>query len=232
MPSRSYEQLCALARALELVGDRWTILIVRHLTHGPRRFGDLDELLPGISPTLLTDRLRRMVDDGLVVATDDGGYSLTEFGRGVEPAMWELMRWGAVLLAAPDRMHETAQADWVIFPLRWLLSRHPVSRTLVMRIDAPPRAPVLVRLEPEDAHLVEPIADASTPIAPDAVLSATSVWDLAQLLSGRSDTSGAFESGDVAISGDDGWFATALEVAHGTRSTAVLAGRGSPPGTD
>lgn len=227
MPSRSYEQLCALARALELVGDRWTILIIRHLTHGSVRYAELDERLPGISPTMLTDRLRRMVDDGLIAPTDAGGYELTEFGRGVEPAMWELMRWGAALLADPERMDEVAHADWVVFPLRWLLSRHPVASPLLLRIDAQPRPPIVVRLEPEDAHLVDE-GVTGEPNEPEATLTATSVWHLAQVLSGRRDAAEAFRAGDVVVKGDGGWFADALRVAHATQSAAVLAGRSSP----
>ena len=63
---KSYEQVCPMATALDFVGDRWTILILRELLGGPARFQDLKDGLPGIAPNLLVERLRRMEGDGIV----------------------------------------------------------------------------------------------------------------------------------------------------------------------
>jgi DNA-binding HxlR family transcriptional regulator len=66
MSTRSYDQYCPLAVALDLLGERWTLLILREVLGGPRRYGDLREALPGVATNLLSDRLRRLVAEGLV----------------------------------------------------------------------------------------------------------------------------------------------------------------------
>src|ERR1022692_4889160 len=66
MPRRSYDQYCPLARALDVVGERWTVLIVRELLAGPRRYTDLHADLPGVSTDVLASRLKEMENDGLV----------------------------------------------------------------------------------------------------------------------------------------------------------------------
>lgn len=95
---KSYEQVCPMATALDFVGDRWTILILRELLGGPARFQELRNGLPGIATNLLTERLRRMETDGIVRRVDAGGsglYALTEAGAGIRTAIEELGRWGA-----------------------------------------------------------------------------------------------------------------------------------------
>ncbi len=66
MPKRSYNQYCALANALDRVGQRWTLLVVRQLMTGPKRFKDLLKGLPGIGTNLLSDRLRQLEEDGIL----------------------------------------------------------------------------------------------------------------------------------------------------------------------
>ena len=73
---RSYNQYCALARALDVVGERWSLLIVRELLEGPRRFGELLEGLPGIATNLLTERLRSLEEAGVLARRPDGRYAL------------------------------------------------------------------------------------------------------------------------------------------------------------
>ena len=119
---RSYEQRCPVTRALDVVGDRWTLVIVRDLLDGPRRFGRLRSDLAGISPTLLSERLARLVDGGLVVAGDDG-YELTERGRALTPVVDELGRWGVELMgrehgSATDAFHEHFRRLGLRFVLR------------------------------------------------------------------------------------------------------------------
>ena len=98
---KSYGQFCALARALDHVGDRWTLLVIRELLPGPRRFAELAAGLPGVAPNLLVDRLRSLQASGIVDRSDhpprSGSvtYTLTDFGRGLEPAVHALIRWGA-----------------------------------------------------------------------------------------------------------------------------------------
>jgi DNA-binding HxlR family transcriptional regulator len=106
MPRRSYEQYCAVAKALDLVGERWTLLILRDLVHlGPRRYTDLLEALPGIGTNLLAARLRQLEDEGLVrkrkLSPPAGSvvYELTELGAGLERTIIELGRWGGNFMA-------------------------------------------------------------------------------------------------------------------------------------
>jgi DNA-binding HxlR family transcriptional regulator len=104
---RSYEQYCAVAKALDVVGERWTFLILRDLVHlGPRRFSDLMRTLPGIGKSLLATRLRHLEEEGLVrrrrLPPPSGStvYELTQLGRGIERAMIELGRWGGNFMGA------------------------------------------------------------------------------------------------------------------------------------
>lgn len=95
-----YGQFCPIARALDLVGDRWTLLVVRELFLGPLRYGQLLDALPGLSTDVLATRLRQLTDRGLL-RPGPAGYELTGAGRGLRPVLRALTRWGAAHLAAP-----------------------------------------------------------------------------------------------------------------------------------
>jgi DNA-binding HxlR family transcriptional regulator/putative sterol carrier protein len=100
MSEHRYQQFCALARALDVAGDRWTLLVVRELAPGPRRFTDLVDGLPGISRNLLTERLRTLERDGIVARQElpppaaRQVYELTDDGRDLAHAMAPLIAWG------------------------------------------------------------------------------------------------------------------------------------------
>ncbi len=102
------EQYCPIARALDVLGDRWTLLILRELSMGDQRFTDLRDHLPGIAPTVLTQRLRTLVDQGLADVKElpppaaRTVYTSTERGRSVVPVLRALARWGMPLLEAPS----------------------------------------------------------------------------------------------------------------------------------
>lgn len=108
MATRSYSQFCALASALDYVGERWTLLIIRELLIGPRRFKDLLQGLPCISTNLLAERLKTLEQQGIIcqrVLPPPAGstvYELTALGRSLERPILELGRWGAQLL--PDSL--------------------------------------------------------------------------------------------------------------------------------
>jgi DNA-binding HxlR family transcriptional regulator len=107
MTRRSYDQACPVAHSLDLVGERWTLLIVRDLMFGPLRFTDLRDDLPGLAPNLLSDRLSLLVDRGLVdrVARRPGGHSdyvLTGRGRELAPIVHVLARFGVADWDDPD----------------------------------------------------------------------------------------------------------------------------------
>src|SRR5437660_7820998 len=99
MNRRSYKQFCGLAKALDVVGERWTLRIVRNLLLGPLRYSDLLRGLPGITTNLLAKRLREMEEFGLIEktrgTTTDGAhaYGLTTLGAGLEPAIHALGHW-------------------------------------------------------------------------------------------------------------------------------------------
>ena len=101
---RRYRLLCPIARALDHLGDRWTLLILRDLHAGPARFGDLQHGLTGIASNLLTDRLRQLQADGLIRRTDTElgvtVYELTALGRRTDRLLFELAAFGAHL--GPD----------------------------------------------------------------------------------------------------------------------------------
>ncbi len=106
-PVRYDEQYCPIARALDVLGDRWTLPILRELSFGDQRFTDLREHLPGIAPTMLTQRLRELTDQGLVTTRPTESprrsmYTLTERGRSAAPVLRELARWGMPLLERPQ----------------------------------------------------------------------------------------------------------------------------------
>lgn len=127
---KSYGQFCGLARSLDRVGDRWTLLIVRELLLGDRTFRELQAALSGISPSLLTKRLTELADDGLLRRNDaprrskSVAYSLTDLGRSLEPVILELIRWGGRwMLHGPGDDH--ADARWAPLALRALLDGQP-----------------------------------------------------------------------------------------------------------
>jgi DNA-binding HxlR family transcriptional regulator len=97
MPTaRSYHDACPIARGLDVVGERWALLVVRELLFGPQRFGDLRRALPAVSSNLLTDRLRELAGHGVLVRHGSpAAYELTDAGRDLEPVLLALGRWGA-----------------------------------------------------------------------------------------------------------------------------------------
>lgn len=123
MATRTYGQYCGFSRALELVGERWAMLILRDLFVEPKRFSDLQRGLPGIPSNILTARLKELEENGLVrrhAQPRPGGgvsYELTDAGRELEPAVIELGRWGAKRLGEPAR-DEVVTADSMVMALR------------------------------------------------------------------------------------------------------------------
>lgn len=98
---RSYADPCGVARALDAVGERWALLVVRELSLGARRFGQLRSGLPGISPNVLSQRLHELEQAGVVeryllpAPSNTTVYELTEQGRALDPVLQALGRWGA-----------------------------------------------------------------------------------------------------------------------------------------
>ncbi|WP_425407736.1 winged helix-turn-helix transcriptional regulator [Hyphococcus sp.] len=115
--ARTYNQDCILAHALDLLGERWTLLIIRDLFLGPQRFGDLQSGLPGIGANLLSKRLKELEEAGLVSSTTVSGetrgrYRLSETGENLRPTVRALMKWSIKYFL--DRP-ETAPAHLCIY---------------------------------------------------------------------------------------------------------------------
>jgi DNA-binding HxlR family transcriptional regulator len=139
-PRKSYGQFCGLARALDRIGDRWSLLVVRELLLGARTFGELEDRLPGISSATLTRRLADLVHDGLVVRSDAPrrskavDYRLSDAGRSLEPVVLELIKWGGRwMVDGPG--DDRADPAWSPLALRALLDGRPAAIEGVVHLD-------------------------------------------------------------------------------------------------
>jgi DNA-binding HxlR family transcriptional regulator len=183
---RSYGQYCSVAKALDLVGDRWTLLIVRELLlRGPIRYTDLRAGLPGIATNLLAERLRALEAAGVVAREEPGPpiattlFRLTPRGEELRQALEALGRWGIPLMVAGPAAGDVFRAPWLSFPAeQFLTDRSP---------DGPP---VRIELRTDEGALVIESSEGRirtltrTVDEPDAVLSG-SPHALMGLLSGR-----------------------------------------------
>lgn len=202
MAATRYPQLCALARAAELVGERWTLLIVRELLLGPRRFTDLRERLDGVSASVLTQRLQALEEARIVARryleppAASMVYELTETGRALEPAVAALMRWGVRFLSAP-RPRERVEADWLRLALGACARRGQTpARSFNIHVRQP-RRDVLLRVVggAEGTRVAEGAGPADLTIAADA-------RTVLGLVSGALAPSTAVREGRVKIEGD------------------------------
>jgi DNA-binding HxlR family transcriptional regulator/putative sterol carrier protein len=140
VPGFRYDQFCPLARAAEILGERWTLLILRELVCGPQRYSDLRRRLPGISSSVLSQRLERLESLSLIERkaqpppTPAALYRLTDEGEAVRPALRELMRFGARYLA-PPRPDDHLEPEWV-----------PVAMQSFARTGAVPRRVIAIRI--------------------------------------------------------------------------------------
>lgn len=136
---KTYGQRCPLARALDLVGERWTLLVVRELLLGPRRYTDLAEGLPGVGSNILAARLADLQQAGLVTRrempppTAVTVYDLTEAGRALGPSISALSEWGEEH-GSPITQSQAVRPAWILTGLarrsEWLLA----GRTCELRV--------------------------------------------------------------------------------------------------
>jgi len=160
---KSYEHYCPVAHALDMIGDRWELLIVRELMPGPKRYTDLAEGLPGIGTNILAARLRDLEASGIVAKKTlprpaaSRVYELTDYGRELKPVMRELALWGARSLGPPKPEDE-------LFP-GWLLN--PID-TILAPVAPPGRFEF--RAGDEVASLVDGVAHDGAVDNPDVVI--------------------------------------------------------------
>lgn len=146
-----YAQFCPLARASELLGERWTLPILRELLVGPQRFSDLLRRLPGLSSSVLATRLGRLEGMGVVQRRELPPpaacqvYALGEAGRALVPAIRELMRWGLRFLGTPHP-GDHFEPDWILIAVRVFLRTAAVpQRSFDVKVLTTPE-PLRVRL--------------------------------------------------------------------------------------
>jgi DNA-binding HxlR family transcriptional regulator len=137
MPTRrSYGDACGVARALDVVGERWALLVVRELLLSPQRFSDLRGALPNAASNIVSDRLRELEDRGVIERsrsrTGTRVYELTEWGRELEPIVLALGGWG---LRAPKPPRPTISATSALLFLRGIARPDPSAEPLVCRLE-------------------------------------------------------------------------------------------------
>jgi DNA-binding HxlR family transcriptional regulator len=196
---RSYGDPCGVARSLDVIGERWALLVVRDLLLGPKRFNDLLGGLPGVSPNVLSQRLRDLVDHGVVHRRDLGAparvrlYELTEWGRKLEPVLLQLGRWGSQAPLPPDR---ELGLDSLLLSIKAGFDparADELRGTYQFRVDA-------------DTYVAE-VTDGSVQISrgntgrPDATLT-TDIDTLRAVCAARRTLASTVRSGDLQLDGD------------------------------
>jgi DNA-binding HxlR family transcriptional regulator len=191
---RSYNQYCGLARGLDVVGDRWALLIVRELLQGPRRYNELLDGLPGIATNLLAERLRALEEAGVLVRRDDHTYALTEWGLGLHDVVYALGRWARPLMGRMARDDEF-RSHWLSHPIHLLYEGVDRSRPrLTVEVNTGD-APMTIESAAGRVKLVPGRAT-----SPDLVLSGPPDG-VVGLLGGVLDRAGAAKRG-VTVEGD------------------------------
>jgi DNA-binding HxlR family transcriptional regulator len=131
MKKRQYNQFCPVACALDIVGERWAMLVVRELLSGPKRFVDLEAGLPGIGTNTLTTRLAELERAGVIARrrlpapSTSVVYELTNWGRDLEPIVWAIARWGVRRLGAVTPLHPL-RASWLATALQAFFRKEAV----------------------------------------------------------------------------------------------------------
>jgi DNA-binding HxlR family transcriptional regulator len=173
MDRRAYNQFCALAVALDRLGERWTLLVIRELLVGPKRYSDLRDGLPGIAANLLAQRLRTLEADGIVrrrrlpKPAASTVYELTDVGRDLEPTLMALMRWGGRFMTRPAE-GETVRASWFGLALQALSGPDDLAGiTADFQLDAPDETVHLHVADGTMAVSAAPIDDADARLTTD-----------------------------------------------------------------
>jgi DNA-binding HxlR family transcriptional regulator len=209
---RSYGQFCPAAKALDLVGERWTLLVVRELLLGPRRFTDLLSALPGLGTSLLAARLKQLEAAGVIrheqLPPPAGSwvYQITDAGLGVALVVKALADWGTQLLDTPAP-GETVRADWLALHLA--VSTPPEAV-------AGPRQTYQIHVDGEVLHIVVSGAGAQAvsgpaPGPPDLILR-TNQAEFIELCLGRTDLATLVTARRVQASGDNNTLARAARL--------------------
>src|SRR5213080_315949 len=197
---RKFDQYCPVAHALSLVGDRWSLLIVRELLHGPKRYTDLTNGLPGIGTNILAARLRDLEESGVVQKRTlpppaaSTVYELTEYGAGLKEALYALARWGARTIGPPG-------PDDDLYP-EWGLNALPALFNAEAARDLTETYVLVVDGDAFTARVVNGSLDASVGAAEDAdVVVEMDMETFFGLASGELAPGDAMNSGQARVEG-------------------------------
>jgi DNA-binding HxlR family transcriptional regulator len=192
---RTYAQYCPVVRAVEVLGDRWTLLIVRDMLIGATRFNEMSRGLPGLSRALLSRRLRQLVNAGLVRRTDDG-YALTPAGEDLRPLVFGLADWGA-RHAFGDPRPEELDPELLMWWMHGRIDTSALTHRAVVQVDiADRRRQYWLVLEPGDASVC--YTDPGFEI--DAVLAAD-LATLYRMWEGEIEFRQALRTGEIDLTG-------------------------------
>lgn len=217
---RSYRQFCPAARALDVVGERWNLLIVRELLFGPKRYTDLQDGLPGIGPNLLALRLRSLEQAGVLLRrrlpppAASTVYELTALGQELRPVLESLFEWGLQFLQAP-RGDDAVKASY------WL----PALQAAADPERIPAGTDDVYEFRVGEERLTASVKDGAVQLhegpaeSPDVVI-AMDAQTFAELGRGRVDPTRALESGEMTVEGDE---------RAAQRCAAIFAGEAAVP---
>lgn len=192
---RTYAQYCPIVRAVEVLGERWTLLIVRDMLLGATRFNEISRGLPGLSRALLSRRLRQLQNAGLVIRTEDG-YALTRAGEDLRPLVFGLADWGA-RHAFGDPRPEELDPELLMWWLHGRVDTTDLTRRAVIQIEIADRLRrYWLVLEPGDASVC--YTDPGFDI--DAVLS-SDLATLYRMWAGEIDLRDAVRAGTITLTG-------------------------------
>ncbi|MFR9724016.1 winged helix-turn-helix transcriptional regulator [Streptomyces sp. MS19] len=202
MATREYGQFCGLARAMEMVGERWAMLVVRDLLNGPRRYTDLRRGLPAIPTNILSSRLKQLEEAGLATRRALPHperavvYELTDYGRDLEPALVALGRWGARTMTEP-RPGEAITAEAVAMSFRTAF-RPEAARGATIGFEVR-MGDFTLRLQITDGALTVGLGEHP---APDLVVERLSGHPVRELMSGTRTPADVLAEGTLRTQGD------------------------------
>jgi DNA-binding HxlR family transcriptional regulator len=212
MTRRTYSQYCPAAKALDVVGERWTLLIVRNLALGPQRYTDLLEGLPGVGPNVLAERLKHLEATGIVAKrllpppAASTVYELTEQGLGLTDVVLSLARWGHRFMDAPGPA-DSVEVGWLLVYLRSIANlgaAEGVNEVYEFQIDDDVFHVVV------DDGTVDAVQGPAT--TPPAVVVRTDLATFVQIGSRRVSAADAVADGRAVVEGDPEAVARSLEI--------------------
>lgn len=198
-----YPQCCALARAAEILCDRWTLLVIRELLLGPKRFSDLRAGLSDVSPSVLSARLARLEEHGVVARSEleppaaSRVYELTPTGQALAPALNELSRWGMRFLF-PPRPDDQLEPEWLAYALALCARPTPTPEVTVELRMLRGKRRTIVRIQggPSGTRIGGPSAQ------PAGVILSGAPIDVISVLSASTPIAEAIATGRIHVEGD------------------------------